>query len=167
MPIMPDIPKTPVVFENTSTSSQGHDSFFWGSIFLAIGWAPVAIKFVRPSFSDGEVLVTFVVAGLCFYLFAIYQVINPQKQRDRRVALIFDSEGIGGLNLFNNVDERLSWMRIRSIEIDGAAVVVQFIPKDMTSENPTDRRSSVRLSVYHREPDELASAIKGFWTPAN
>ncbi len=167
MPMKPDAPTSPVVFEYALATSRQRESFFWGTIFLAIGLAPAVIDFIRPGSGTGDLLLVFLAAGLGLYLLSFYQMLTPDKQWDKRVALVFDQDGVGGLNLFKSIDERLSWRRVQSIEIDGAAVVVQFTPKDLTSNSPLDRRSQARLSVDSRQPEEIVAAIDKFWSRTN
>ena len=81
----------------------------------------------------------------------------------RGYALVVDREGISGVAIAPKLN-RLPWSRLRSYEIDGGAVVLDFEPADLLSDKPADRISKTRLSMQRIKPEEIAVAIEKFWT---
>ena len=79
-----------------------------------------------------------------------------------RPIVTLDAQGISGVAIAPKLN-RLPWSRLRSYEIDGGAVVLDFEPADLLSDKPADRISKARVSLNRVGPEEIAAAIEKFW----
>ncbi|HRX39023.1 MAG TPA: hypothetical protein P5072_06285, partial [Parvularculaceae bacterium] len=91
----------------------------------------------------------------------IWEVVGILRLRPRPIVTL-DAEGISGVSIAPKVNH-LPWSRLKSFEIDGGAVVLDFEPADLLSDKPADRISKARVSLRGVSPEEVAAAIEKFW----
>ena len=127
----------------------------FSTIFLSAFW---------PEAIDREPVWSLLVIGVVLLAHEIIVSSFLGKRQGQTGSLIFDERGIGGMQVGAAViDERIAWSRIKNVENDGSAVILQFEPVDLNSETPSDRISQVRLSYGDKAPEEIEQAILKFW----
>ena len=102
--------------------------------------------------------------GILLFLLEAHAVFIKGAALGQRGLIIVDEAGLGG-DALKTKDRRIAWSRIRSVKSDLGAVVVKFEPADLSSTDPLDRISEVRLSAPNATPAEVIGAMRRFWTP--
>jgi len=150
-------------FENPVYFMPARSMSYVALLMLAYAVAALVLAYVGFYELSLIILVGHVACGLAFAAFSYRQSKKVVTNPERYAEIIVDEEGIGGTRLFDHHKSRISWKRIGNIELDGAAVVIRFDPKSMSSASPVDRRSVVRLMAYNTPPEELRDVIVQRW----
>lgn len=131
--------------------------------FIVFSVSPVILANVWPERFEGKPVWALLVGGVFIFLHEAIQYFIQGRREGETGSLVIDDRGIGGKQLFTDLDERIEWSRIKTVSNDESAVILEFEPMNMTSNNPKDRISIARLSYGEKTPAEVKKSICERW----
>ncbi|MEZ5917034.1 MAG: hypothetical protein R3C40_05635 [Parvularculaceae bacterium] len=151
-----------VVFEDAKSRGYLREMLAGGGALVvsafAAPWALTRFFGAEARIVDGVLLG----AGIALLAWASKMWLVDSAGRGEQGLIVIDPAGIGGKAISSDVNARLEWARIINVTQDGSAVIVRFQPRDLSSNNPEDRKSLVRLSSACATPQKILAAIERF-----
>ncbi|MCA8887903.1 MAG: hypothetical protein KDA46_03670 [Parvularculaceae bacterium] len=151
-----------VVFEDAKSRGYLREMLVGGVALVVLAfaapWAETRFFGTEARLVDGVLLG----AGIALLAWASKMWLVDSAGRGEQGLIVIDPAGIGGNAISSDVNARLEWARIVDVMQDGSAVIVRFKPRDLSSINPEDRKSLVRLSAARATPPEILAAINRF-----
>lgn len=151
-----------VMFDDAKSPGNITAMLFGGVAFAALAFlTPRILTWLTGK--EGEIVNSVLLfVGALLLAWGTKMWLLDSAGRGERGAIVIDADGIGGTAISDEMTVRLAWSRIREVTADASAVIVKFEPKDLSSSNPQDRKSIVRLSAARATPKEIFAAIERF-----
>ncbi|MEM9616587.1 MAG: hypothetical protein AAF936_01385 [Pseudomonadota bacterium] len=115
-------------------------------VLLAVGFvvfsvSPIMLAKVWPERFEGKLVWALLIGGVFIFLHEAIQYFIQGRREGETGSLVIDERGIGGKQLFSDLNERIEWSRIKNVSSDESAVILEFEPVNMSSNKPQDRIS--------------------------
>lgn len=131
---------------------------------IALSFSTIILSIFWPEAFHREPVWPLLAIGVVLIAHEFVASLFLGKRQGETGSLILDERGVGGMQAGAAViDDRIAWSRMKSVENDGSAVILRFEPIDLTSENPNDRISQIRLSHGDKGLAEIEQAVLKFW----
>jgi hypothetical protein len=153
-----------VVFDDTYSRWHQRLRLVGAATLILAAFVLPRIEFFARDRQELPVEFSFFACGVLLLLWEAHAVFIRGAATGQRGFIIIDAEGIGG-DVLKPKGRRIAWSRLRSVKSDARAVVVAFEPVDLSSSDPLDRVSEVRLAAPHATSAKIIDAIHRFWTP--